>query len=246
MACCAQAVDHSLLDWYYVHERLFYVHQSRGGERGGTMRKLSERQRRILDFVARYTSDHGYPPSIREIGQAVGITSTSVVDYNLKALERSGLIRRDREVSRGLGLVGQASAAKPQVIRVPIVGRIAAGEPIEAIESRDDYLELGAGTVPDGCYALRVNGKSMIEDLIDDGDLVVVRPQETADNGDIVVALLMSQGPSTEGVATLKRLYRERDKVRLQPANATMQPIFVDPDQLRVQGKVVSVIRHLY
>jgi repressor LexA len=209
------------------------------------MRKLSDRQRRILDFVAKYTGDHGYPPSIREIGQAVGITSTSVVDYNLKALERSGLIRRDREVSRGLGLVGQAAPAKSRVVRVPIVGRIAAGEPIEAIESRDDYLDLGAGTVPDGCYALRVKGKSMIEDLIDDGDLVVVRPQETANNGDIVVALLMSQGPSAEGVATLKRLYRERGQVRLQPANATMQPIFVDPEQLRVQGKVVSVIRHL-
>jgi repressor LexA len=209
------------------------------------MRKMSDRQRRILDFVAKYTGDHGYPPSIREIGQAVGITSTSVVDYNLKALERSGLIRRDKEVSRGLGLVGQAPSKRPQLVRVPIVGRIAAGEPIEAIESRDDYLELGAGTVPDGCYALRVNGKSMIEDLIDDGDLVVVRPQDTADNGDIVVALLMSQGASSEGVATLKRLYRDRDQIRLQPANATMQPIFVDPEQLRVQGRVVSVIRHL-
>src|SRR4051794_37603567 len=103
---------------------------------GGEMRKLSERQRRILDFVARYTGDHGYPPSIREIGQAVGISSTSVVDYNLKALERSGLIRRDREVSRGLGLVNQGVATKPALIRIPIVGRIAAGEPIEAIETR--------------------------------------------------------------------------------------------------------------
>src|SRR3954464_15040822 len=100
------------------------------------MRKLSDRQQRILDFVVEYTGEHGYPPSIREIGQAVGITSTSVVDYNLKALERSGLIRRDKEVSRGLGLVGQASPKKAQLVRVPIVGRIAAGEPIEAIESR--------------------------------------------------------------------------------------------------------------
>jgi repressor LexA len=209
------------------------------------MRKLSDRQRRILDFVAKYTGEHGYPPSIREIGQAVGITSTSVVDYNLKALERSGLIRRDKEVSRGLGLVGQTPAPKSRVIRVPIVGRIAAGEPIEAVESHEDYLELGAGLVPDGCYALQVKGKSMIEDLIDDGDLVVVRPQDTANNGDIVVALLMSQGPSSDGVATLKRLYREQGQVRLQPANATMRPIFVDPDQLRVQGRVVTVIRHL-
>jgi repressor LexA len=209
------------------------------------MRRLSDRQQRILDFVAEYTGEHGYPPSIREIGQAVGISSTSVVDYNLRALERSGLIRRDREVSRGLGLVGTAPSPRPQMVRIPIVGRIAAGEPIEAMEQHDDYLELGAGTVPDGCYALQVKGKSMIEDLIDDGDLVVIRPQETANNGDIVVALLMSQGPSTEGVATLKRLYRERGQVRLQPANAAMQPIYVDPDQLRVQGKVVSVIRYL-
>jgi repressor LexA len=209
------------------------------------MRRLSDRQQRILDFVAEYTADHGYPPSIREIGQAVGISSTSVVDYNLRALERGGLIRRDREVSRGLGIVGQSPAARALMARIPIVGRIAAGEPIEALEQHDDFLELGAGTVPDGCYALQVKGKSMIEDLIDDGDLVVIRPQETANNGDIVVALLMSQGPSTEGVATLKRLYRERDQIRLQPANASMQPIYVDPDQLRVQGKVVSVIRYL-
>ena len=209
------------------------------------MAKLSERQRRILAFVERYTGEHSYPPSIREIGQAVGISSTSVVDYNLRALEREGMIRRDREVSRGLGLVAKAPASRLKVVRVPIKGRIAAGEPIEAIEGHEDHLEFAAGSVPDGCYALQVKGKSMIEDLIDDGDLVVVRPQATADNGDIVVALLMNQSASSEGVATLKRLYRERGRVRLQPANATMQPIFVDPDHLQVQGKVVSVIRHL-
>jgi repressor LexA len=209
------------------------------------MRKLSDRQQRILDFVVEYTGDHGYPPSIREIGQAVGISSTSVVDYNLRALERGGKIQRDREVSRGLSVPGHVQTSRPVMVRIPVVGRIAAGEPIEAMEQHDDYLELGAGTVPDGCYALQVKGKSMIEDLIDDGDLVVVRPQETANNGDIVVALIMNQGPSTEGVATLKRLYRERQQIRLQPANAAMEPIFVDPDQLRVQGKVVSVIRYL-
>jgi repressor LexA len=210
------------------------------------MRKLSDRQQRILDFLGEYTSDHGYPPSIREIGQAVGISSTSVVDYNLRALERASLIKRDREVSRGLGLVGQGPSARPTMVRIPIVGRIAAGEPIEALEQHDDFLELGVGTVPDGCYALQVKGKSMIEDLIDDGDLVVIRPQETAENGDIVVALLVSQDSQTGGAATLKRLYRERGgQVRLQPANSAMQPIFVDPEQLRVQGKVVSVHRWL-
>jgi repressor LexA len=217
----------------------------RSGSVRGKMRKLSDRQRRILDFVERYTGEHGYPPSIREIGQAAGISSTSVVDYNLRVLEREGQIRRDREVSRGLGLIGRKPATRPQLVRVPIKGRIAAGEPIEAIEGHEDYLEFTTGTVPDGCYALQVKGKSMIDDLIDDGDLVVIRPQETADNGDIVVALLMNQAASGEGVATLKRLYRERGQVRLQPANSAMQPLYVDPEHLRVQGKVVSVIRNL-
>jgi repressor LexA len=217
----------------------------RSGSVRGKMRKLSDRQRRILDFVERYTGEHGYPPSIREIGQAAGISSTSVVDYNLRVLEREGQIRRDREVSRGLGLIGRKPATRPQLVRVPIKGRIAAGEPIEAIEGHEDYLEFTTGTVPDGCYALQVKGKSMIDDLIDDGDLVVIRPQETADNGDIVVALLMNQAASGEGVATLKRLYRERSQVRLQPANSAMQPLYVDPEHLRVQGKVISVIRNL-
>ena len=217
----------------------------RSGSVRGKMRKLSDRQRRILDFVERYTGEHGYPPSIREIGQAAGISSTSVVDYNLRVLEREGQIRRDREVSRGLGLIGRKPATRPQLVRVPIKGRIAAGEPIEAIEGHEDYLEFTTGTVPDGCYALQVKGKSMIDDLIDDGDLVVIRPQETADNGDIVVALLMNQAASGEGVATLKRLYRERGQVRLQPANSAMQPLYVDPEHLHVQGKVVSVIRNL-
>lgn len=209
------------------------------------MRKLSERQRRMLQFLEEYTDEHGYPPSIREIGQAAGISSTSVVDYNLRALERDGLIRREREISRGLGLTSRPIGARPSLVRVPIVGRIAAGEPIEAIQGHEDYLEFTAGMVPDGAYALRVKGKSMIEDLIDDGDIVVVRPQDTANNGDIVVALLMNQSPSGEGVATLKRLYRERGQIRLQPANSEMQPIYVDPNQLVVQGRVVSVIRNL-
>ena len=128
---------------------------------------------------------------------------------------------------------------------VPVVGRIAAGEPIEAVEERDqDRLLLSPSLAPDGCYALRVKGKSMIEDLIDDGDMVVVRPQSTADNGDIVVALLVD-GSSETGRATLKRIYRERGNIRLQPANAALQPIFVDPAALRVQGKVVAIIRQL-
>ncbi|HEX9015908.1 MAG TPA: transcriptional repressor LexA [Chloroflexota bacterium] len=209
------------------------------------MHALSDRQRRIMDFIGRYARQHGYPPTIREIGQAAGITSTSVVDYNLKVLEREGLLKRDPEVSRGLGL--SAAAPERQIAartRIPIVGLIAAGEPIEAVQGHPEELDVAGRLCDDGCYALKVKGKSMIEDLIDDGDIVVVRPQETAADGEIVVALI-TEGPTEEGRATLKRLYREQDRIRLQPANSEMQPIYVDPRDLLIQGKVVSVIRQL-
>lgn len=209
------------------------------------MRTLSERQQRILDFIARFQQRHGYPPTIREIGQEAGISSTSVVDYHLRALERMGHLRRDPEVSRGLELTTAAASRRSRgAISVPIVGRIAAGEPIEALEGHREELEISGQLCDESCYALRVKGKSMIGDLIDDGDLVVVRPQESANDGDIVVALL-TDGPTPEGTATLKRLYRERDRIRLQPANPTMEPIYVDPEDLRIQGRVVSVIRQL-
>ena len=208
------------------------------------MRRLSERQKRILQFIRDHQGEHGYPPTIREIGIAAGISSTSVVDYNLRVLQKDGLIRRDREVSRGLGLASVDPEPR-NLARVPIVGHIAAGEPIEAFEGEHETLEFSAELVPDGCFALRVKGKSMIEDLIDDGDIVVIRPQQTAQNGDIVVALLNNHGVQ-DSVATLKRFYRERDRVRLQPANATMDPIFVDPINMQVQGKVVAVMRSLF
>jgi repressor LexA len=209
------------------------------------VRKLSQRQQTILTFIDDYMDEHGYPPSIREIGAAAGISSTSVVDYNLRILERDGHLRRDREVSRGLELRGASNrSTRARVVRVPLVGRIAAGEPIEAVEGEGETLEFSAGLVSEDCYALQVKGKSMIEDLIDDGDIVVVRPQDTADNGEIVVALLVNQGGTT-GSATLKRFYRERGKVRLQPANASMEPIYVDPAELRIQGRVVALFRQL-
>src|SRR5690606_39255579 len=132
--------------------------------------------------------------------------------------------------------------AQPEMVRVPIIGRIAAGEPIEALAGEQDWLDLPPGFASEGCYALKVKGTSMIEDLIDDGDIVVIRPQETAENGEKVVALLLNQGIA-EGVVTLKRLYRERDHVRLQPANAAMEPILARPDDVRVLGKVGAVIR---
>ena len=207
---------------------------------------LSARQRRILDFIGTFVDDNGYPPTVREIGRAAGISSTSVVDYNLRILEREGFMRRARDVSRGIELAGELDRrARSASVEVSVVGRIAAGEPIEAVEERDqDRLLLSPSLAPQGCFALRVKGKSMIEDLIDDGDVVVVRPQSTADNGDIVVALLLD-GSGEAGRATLKRIYREKANIRLQPANAALPPMFVDPASLRVQGKVVAVVRQL-
>jgi repressor LexA len=209
-------------------------------------KKLSERQKNILKYIEDYVDERGYPPSIREIGDRVGISSTSVVDYNLKVLEREGRIRRDREVSRGLELVGASRGQRqpqPRVVRIPVVGRIAAGLPIEAIEDPSDVVELPIGAVPDNCFALRVRGTSMIEDHIDDGDLVVVRPQQSVDNGDIAVAIV--DDATENGGATLKRFYHEGDMVRLQPRNPAMQPIVVRADQVEVRGKVVKLLRDL-
>ncbi len=203
------------------------------------MRTLSDRQQRILRFIRQYMGEHGRPPTVREIGIAVGISSTSVVDYNLRVLERDGHLRRERELSRGIAL-----AEQPRGSAIPVMGLIAAGQPIEAVADAYDSVEVAQRFVDQGCYALRVKGKSMIEDHIDDGDVVVVKPQETAQDGEIVVALITS-GASSEGEATLKRLYREGNRVRLQPANAEMDPIYVDAADLRIQGKVVSVIRQL-
>jgi repressor LexA len=209
-------------------------------------KKLSERQKNILKYIEAYVDERGYPPSIREIGDRVGISSTSVVDYNLKVLEREGRIRRDREVSRGLELVGTQRSQRqpvPRLVRIPVVGRIAAGLPIEAIEDPEDVVELPLGSVPEDCFALRVRGTSMIEDHIDDGDLVVVRPQPSVDNGDIAVAIVSDA--TENGGATLKRFYLEGDTVRLQPRNPDMQPILVRADQVEVRGKVVKLLRDL-
>lgn len=205
---------------------------------------LSSRQRRILEFLCEYVGAHSYPPSIREICRGAGIPSTSVVDHNLDVLAKLGFLRRTSEISRGIELLCNDESTASDISRVPIVGRIAAGEPIEAIVADGERIALTADIAPADSYVLRVKGKSMIEDLIDDGDLVVVRPQATANNGDIVVALI-ADGPTGEGQATLKRFYREKDRIRLQPANSEMQPIYVEPSQVSVQGKVTAVIRQL-
>jgi repressor LexA len=207
---------------------------------------LSERQRKILEFIKSFTLDSGYPPTIREIGQAVGISSTSVVNYNLNALQKEGHIMRDRTVSRGIrlaeGLEGLRAVA--DVIQVPLLGRIAAGTPIpvpedgfagETIELTRDIVSAG-----DGIYALQVRGDSMIDAFINSGDVVVMRHQETADDGDMVAAWLVN-----EEETTLKRYYHEGNRIRLQPENSQMEPIFVAPENLQIQGKVLAVIRQV-
>jgi repressor LexA len=209
---------------------------------------LSERQSKILSFLKTFTLDNGYPPTIREIGEAVGITSTSVVNYNLDALQRGGHIYRDRTVSRGIRLVEGLDELTGAIdlVRVPLLGRIAAGEPLrvfpDAFDSETDTIELTRDLVPDdeGIYALKVKGTSMIDALINDGDIVVMRHTETANNGDMVAAWL-----SDREETTLKRFFHEGDRIRLQPENQTMAPIYVDPDKVDIKGRVVAVIRQL-
>jgi repressor LexA len=222
-----------------------------------------ERRQRILDCIARTVSERGYPPSVREIADAA-------VHHHLIALERDGLLARGVNASRALRLTSRpqpvAASAEPRAdgladgladgpgdgakitpfrmpierdtLTLPVMGEIAAGQPIEAYEDASETLAVPASmdARPDS-YVLRVRGKSMIDALIDDGDFVIVQPQATARDGDIVVALLEDNG------VTLKRFFREKDRIRLQPANAEMEPIYAS--EIQIQGKVVGVIRRL-
>jgi repressor LexA len=209
---------------------------------------LSTRQQAIVEFIQRFSREHRYPPTIREIGQEVGISSTSVVNYNLNILEREGVIARDREVSRGIKLIGAAAQAlDPRaLVSVPLLGRIAAGEPIPVPTGDfrvmgDETIELTRGLLPadlNGIYALQVRGTSMIDAMIGDGDIVVMRHQQTAQNGELVAVWLRDKEETT-----LKRFYLEGGRVRLQPENPTMKPIYADAGNVEVQGRVVLVVR---
>jgi repressor LexA len=216
---------------------------------------LTDRQSRILQHIWDYSQRRGYPPSIREIGRAVGITSTSVVNYNLERLENEGLIERDRGQSRGLRLSSEGmellaiEATLDGLISIPFLGVIAAGEPVPIpasdfrLTSSDDNIELAHGILRDtgDLFALRVQGNSMIDALINDGDVVVMRQAERVENGEMAAVWLRDKEETT-----LKRVYWEGKRVRLQPANPTMQPIYVDdPTQVEVRGKVVMVIRRV-
>lgn len=220
------------------------------------------RRQRILESIARTVAERGYPPSVREIGEAVGLASPSAVHHHLTALERDGLLERGSHSSRALRLTPRGEAelgGRPRAVQhepsrgrvtpfrmpverdllaLPVIGEIAAGQPIEAYAEGAETLEVPRSLqARDDSYVLRVRGKSMIDALIDDGDFVVVQPQATAHDGDIVVALLEDNG------VTLKRFFREKDRIRLQPANAEMEPIYAS--EVQIQGKVVGVIRKL-
>jgi repressor LexA len=210
-----------------------------------------ERRQRILDCIARTVEERGYPPSVREIADAVGLASTSAVHHHLIALERDGLIERGINASRALRLTPRPESAvdrskvtpfrmpvERDTLTLPVMGEIAAGQPIEAYDDAAETLAVPASMeAREDSYVLRVRGKSMIDALIDDGDFVIVQPQATARDGDIVVALLEDNG------VTLKRYFREKDRIRLQPANAEMEPIYAT--EVQIQGKVVGVIRRL-
>lgn len=214
--------------------------------------KLTDRQRRILDYIQDFTTDNGYPPSIRQIGAAVGISSTSVVNYNLNRLVEEGFLDRDKNVSRGIRLTDKllrATGNLGDVVRVPMVGRIFASEPVhlpstdspmfgadEAIEITRDML-----SSTDEVFALEVKGDSMIDAMVSDGDIVVMKRDYHWRNGDMVAVWLKDLEETT-----LKYIYHEGNTIRLQPANPTMDSIIIqDPKHLEVQGKVMLVLRQL-
>ena len=213
------------------------------------MPAISSRQQQILDFLREYHTDRSYMPSIREIQLACGISSTSVVDYNLRLLERDGYIHRSPDISRAIELVGESEADLVEVARVPVLGAIAAGEPIPVPEAGaytdggHESLSLPPEWTPRDArdlYALRVKGYSMIDACVTDGDIVVLRHARDAHNGEMVAAWL-----SMQEEATLKHFYLEGDNVRLMPANPTMEPIIVPADSVQVHGKVVAVMRRV-
>jgi repressor LexA len=211
---------------------------------------LTKRQQEIFDFIKRYSAKHGYPPTVRDIGKAVGLASSSTVHAHLANLERLGLLRRDPTKPRAIELldrvrgdVGGAVESVAENVRslvrpgLPLVGQVAAGQPILAEENIEDYVQVPpiAGG-EEGEYVLRVRGESMKDVGILEGDYVVVRPQETASDGEIVVALVGEE-------ATVKRFFREADHVRLQPENASMEPI--RSKDVRVLGRVVGLFRNV-
>ena len=210
------------------------------------MSELSLKQQCLLDFIRHFLGDHGYPPSIRDMQAGCNISSTSVVDYNLDILETKGHIHRHSEVSRGIELVGRLALAET-LMYVPIIGQIAAGEPIPVpdadtwdVTAGSEVLEVTRDLIKgrEDVYALRVKGLSMVDALVNDGDIVLMQQTNVVENGEMAAVWF-----KTEKEATLKKVYAEPSRVRLQPANSEMQPIFAEPETIEIQGRVIGIVR---
>lgn len=206
------------------------------------MKKVSKRQEDILTFIKDEVRKKGYPPSVREIGEAVGLASSSTVHGHLARLESKGLIRRDPTKPRAIEILDmeEFSTLKSSVLHVPLIGKVTAGLPITAIENIEEFFPLPNtfGSSEDNLFMLEIMGESMIEAGILNGDYVVVKQQQSANNGDIVVAM------TEEDEATVKRFYKEKSHFRLQPENSSMEPIIVN--QVSILGRVVGVYRHIH
>jgi len=208
------------------------------------MKKLSSRQLAILDYIKKEVKEKGYPPSVREIGEAVGLASSSTVHGHLARLEKKGLIRRDPTKPRAIEVLdgergGAAALETVRTVTVPVMGKVTAGMPITAVENIEEYFVLPENIVGnDTVYMLRIQGESMIDAGILDGDYVIVRQQQTANNGDIVVAM------TEEDEATVKRFFKEKNHIRLQPENPTMAPILLPA--VTILGKVIGVYRNVH
>lgn len=208
------------------------------------MSKVSSRQQAILEFIRNEVRMKGYPPSVREIGEAVGLASSSTVHGHLDRLEKKGMIRRDPTKPRAIEILGQEdedglSLFSHSIARVPVIGKVTAGVPITATENIEDYFPLPQHYGEEGeVFMLSVVGESMIEAGIHSGDYVIVKQQQTANNGDIVVAM------NEDDEATVKTFYKEKDHIRLQPENPTMEPIRLK--QVTILGKVIGLFRDLH
>lgn len=207
---------------------------------------LSPKRKQVLQSIRQHVEDNGYPPTIRDIVLACDMSSTSVADYHLKALEKEGYIRRDPGISRGIEIVS-TNYHRSQTLSFPILGVISAGNPLpvpssdsRTAEDTIDAAEILEDVSEDGenVYALQVKGKSMIDALIDDGDIVLLKYGNTAENGDLVAAWI-----EPEEEVTLKRFYQENGQIKLQPANTQMEPLFLKPEKVSIKGKVIGVIR---
>ncbi len=208
---------------------------------------LSVKRQRILDFISGFVEEKGRPPTIRDIVRGCELSSTSVADYHLGVLEREGYLRRDKHVSRGIELEGRGRQRRG-IVAVPLIGYITAGDPVP-VPTADTWsvapgesIEISEALLrgKKGVYALRVRGRSMVDALIEDGDVVLMQSGASIANGDTVAVWL-----HREREVTLKKIYREGDRVRLQPANTQMQPIYVAVENVEVQGKVIGVLRLL-